>query len=474
MRRNITDCLIISTLCLYSPFSSLAMDDETQSITKPTAVKQKEQHLVQENSIAHKGKSSPPSLEERDQDVSPLKKNNTLTESALMHSLGTSSHWSDIFDIYQQLKQMSMDEAGEISFKKLLKTLEKDPYGASWLLYAGKKCWEQNYVKDAKRAAELSIEKQEDVSELVVALKIIKDFGFNDLAAKGRTKLVKTFNHHPSLYRLKKYFDSLFKMGERICALQLCEIAFKKSLKSTYQFSDLFEIIMLLHEAKEDKMVTQGLQQAIKVCKPGDATILLNGQSFGLYDSPYCLLIISALSQKCENKSLSRQAADEAISYALAEPYDTLEGLLGVLKDLEANFQRLEFPTLVKKVEYYTSEIESPSIGQTLSVSPKLFDIYWLAPGEAKGAEIKKERPYIIVTKPTQYSKGAMVTVIPLSTKRKQNISSIPFYIENKSQEARLDQVRSVDISRLENYFGSLAAHYRVQLRLAHKNYQGN
>jgi mRNA interferase MazF len=231
---------------------------------------------------------------------------------------------------------------------------------------------------------------------------------------------------------------------------------------------------MLLHSKREDEMLTQGLQQAIEMCKPGDVTFFVNGHSFGLYDSSSCLLIISALSQKCENKSLSQQAADDAISCALAEPYDTLEGLLGVLKDLTISFQRLEFPILVKKVEYYKSEIESPTLSQTPSVFPKLFDIYWVSLGKTKGAEIKKQRPCIIVTKPTHYGKGDMVTVIPLSTKRKQIISSIPFLINNESQEARLDQVRSVDISRLENYFGSLSVHYRVQLRIAHKNYQAD
>lgn len=442
MRKNIIDCLIIATLCLYSPFSSFAMDDESQPIPKLTAIiKQKDQNVGQKKSIGHKDKSRSPFLEECAHDASPLKKDNTLTEATLMHSLGTSSHWSDIFGIYKTLKQNNMEEAGEISFKKLLKTLEEDPYGASWLLYVGKKCWEQNYINDGKRAAELSIKKQEDVSELVVALKIVKDFGFNDLADQGRTKLVETF---------------------------------KKSFQRTDQFPEISEIIMLLHENEEDEIVTQGLQQAIKMCKPGDKTFLLNGHSFGLYDSSSCLLIISALSQKCENKSLSHQAADDAISCALAESYDTLGGLLEVLKDLTISFQRLEFPNLVKRVEYYTSEIESPSFGQTLSVSPKLFDIYWFNPGKTKGAEIKKERPWIIVKKSTHYRKGDMVTIIPLSTKRKQNISSIPFLIKNKSQEARLDQVRSVDISRLTRYFGSLSVNYSVQLKLAYINHQAD
>ena len=400
-----------------------------------------------------------------------------LIDRIFTHFFVESSDWYELYETYKILKCINSEEKSVLCFTKLLQILEKNEKNNLWLLDIAYYCGEKKYIEDSKYAMKLAIKKLDSSSYLLNTIKLSKKFGFQDLVLEGESKFLEEFTKHTSLDIINSC-EFLIEIGENNCALQLCDIAFKTKLQNIGELSNFVKILLLLHEkttnnAYRSNIVEESLQKAIQLCKPGESTIFwrFNGKAINFYESSDCLLMLSEISQKYNHSSLSQQAANGAIICALTYPYyDTLNEFLLSLKNLENNFTILQFPHLKQKVKYYKSEIVNPSIIEIPLLYPKPFDIYWVRLGDTKGAEIKKTRPCIVVSKPIQYTKGTMVTVIPLSTKKSQRMTSVPLYLNDVYQEARLDQIRSIDVSRILAHKEELPTLYKSQLSLTQKH----
>lgn len=83
-------------------------------------------------------------------------------------------------------------------------------------------------------------------------------------------------------------------------------------------------------------------------------------------------------------------------------------------------------------------------------------EIYYVSIPFATGCEIQKNRPAVIVSNDLVNEKGNLVTVVYLSTsdKRPDIRSHVPVWCSGKSATALVEQMESVDKSRIESYVG--------------------
>ena len=80
----------------------------------------------------------------------------------------------------------------------------------------------------------------------------------------------------------------------------------------------------------------------------------------------------------------------------------------------------------------------------------KRFEIWLIQFDPSKGAEIKKTRPAVIVSPNTINAHLQTIIVAPLTSTVRNYPSRIPTSFENKGGQIALDQLRTVDKSRLK------------------------
>jgi len=86
----------------------------------------------------------------------------------------------------------------------------------------------------------------------------------------------------------------------------------------------------------------------------------------------------------------------------------------------------------------------------------KRFDIYLVSLDPTVGTEIRKTRPCVIVSPDEMNRHIATVIVAPMTTKGHQYPTRIPCQFEGKDGYIVLDQIRTVDKTRLEKRLGQL------------------
>jgi mRNA interferase MazF len=86
----------------------------------------------------------------------------------------------------------------------------------------------------------------------------------------------------------------------------------------------------------------------------------------------------------------------------------------------------------------------------------KQFDIYNVSLDPAVGKEIKKTRPAIILSPDSMNRHLGTVLIAPLTHTNKGYPSRIPSDFNGEDGEIVLDQIRSVDKSRLSKKIGTL------------------
>ena len=87
-------------------------------------------------------------------------------------------------------------------------------------------------------------------------------------------------------------------------------------------------------------------------------------------------------------------------------------------------------------------------------------DIYWVALDPAKGAEINKRRPCVLLGATPVNQARSTVVVVPLSSASKPRPPlTIAVTCLGKKVVAVCDQIRAVDKSRLIDVAGHLSAH---------------
>lgn len=85
----------------------------------------------------------------------------------------------------------------------------------------------------------------------------------------------------------------------------------------------------------------------------------------------------------------------------------------------------------------------------------KRFDVFLVSLDPTLGSEIKKTRPCVIIS-PNEMHGLNTVIVAPMTTKSKAYPSRIPVKFAKKEGYVVLDQIRTIDKSRLVEFLGTI------------------
>jgi len=92
-----------------------------------------------------------------------------------------------------------------------------------------------------------------------------------------------------------------------------------------------------------------------------------------------------------------------------------------------------------------------------MAVVVKRFDVYLIDLDPAKGSEIKKTRPCLIISPDEMNRHIRTVIVGPMTTAGKPYPTRVPCKFKNKKGQIILDQIRTIDKTRLVKKLGTIA-----------------
>jgi mRNA interferase MazF len=84
------------------------------------------------------------------------------------------------------------------------------------------------------------------------------------------------------------------------------------------------------------------------------------------------------------------------------------------------------------------------------------FDVFLVALDPTIGSEIQKTRPCLVISPDEMNQHLATVIIAPMTTKGKLYPSRIPLHFQDKDGLIVLDQIRTVDKTRLVKKLGSI------------------
>ena len=93
----------------------------------------------------------------------------------------------------------------------------------------------------------------------------------------------------------------------------------------------------------------------------------------------------------------------------------------------------------------------------------KRFDVYLIVLDPTIGSEIKKTRPCLVVSPDEMNRHIRTVIVAPMTTQRRAYPSRVSCTFEGKKAEIVLDQLRTVDKSRLIKRLGRISSRTQQQ-----------
>lgn len=103
------------------------------------------------------------------------------------------------------------------------------------------------------------------------------------------------------------------------------------------------------------------------------------------------------------------------------------------------------------------SDDKSPARDQT--GAPRRFDVYLVGLDPTVGTEIRKTRPCLIVSPDEMNRHIRTVIVAPMTTRRRDYPSRVDCRFQGTSGQVVLDQIRTIDRSRLLERLGRLSRH---------------
>ena len=97
----------------------------------------------------------------------------------------------------------------------------------------------------------------------------------------------------------------------------------------------------------------------------------------------------------------------------------------------------------------------------------KRFDVFLVALDPAQGAEIQKKRPCLVISPGEMNQFISTVIVAPMTTKGRSYPTRIPCKFQNRRSHIVLDQIRTVDKSRLLEKLGRIGTLIQDRVILA-------
>ncbi|MEG4009487.1 type II toxin-antitoxin system PemK/MazF family toxin [Microcoleus sp. Pol11C1] len=88
----------------------------------------------------------------------------------------------------------------------------------------------------------------------------------------------------------------------------------------------------------------------------------------------------------------------------------------------------------------------------------KRFDVFRVNLDPTVGSEIRKPRPCLVISPDEMNKRIATVIIAPMTTKGRQYPSRIDCHFQGKDGQIVLDQIRTVDKNRLDEYLGQISA----------------
>ena len=92
-----------------------------------------------------------------------------------------------------------------------------------------------------------------------------------------------------------------------------------------------------------------------------------------------------------------------------------------------------------------------------MAVVVKRFDVYLVNLDPTVGAEIKKTRPCLVISPDEMNSWIQTVMIAPMTTKARGYPTRVSCRFEGKDAQIVLDQLRTVDKTRLINHLGRIS-----------------
>lgn len=100
-------------------------------------------------------------------------------------------------------------------------------------------------------------------------------------------------------------------------------------------------------------------------------------------------------------------------------------------------------------------------------VAPRRFDVFLVPLDPARGAEMQKTRPCVIVSPDVSNRVLRTVVIVPLTSKPQDFPGRLRLPFQNKQGEFATDQLRAVDKSRLIRKVGTIQAADRARVTAA-------
>lgn len=92
-----------------------------------------------------------------------------------------------------------------------------------------------------------------------------------------------------------------------------------------------------------------------------------------------------------------------------------------------------------------------------MDLGVKRFDVFLINPGTVRGKEMKKTRPYLVIS-PDEMNRHLQTFIVaPMTTQMRSYPMRVQCQFKGKKGQVALDQIRTVDRSRLLQKLGSLS-----------------
>ena len=88
----------------------------------------------------------------------------------------------------------------------------------------------------------------------------------------------------------------------------------------------------------------------------------------------------------------------------------------------------------------------------------KQYEVYWISLNPTQGSEIAKTRPCVVVSPDDLNRSLRTVVIIPITSTVKKYPWRVDCVVQNKNGSIAVDQIRSVDKTRLGSKIGTLSA----------------